>query len=221
MFTSSAPAVTLEDEQAERKALTEEERQRIYEEVYGCEEEIKETDAMVGNAVQLLWEALDAIPAAEKQAYLEALDRAPLLVESESEPVGFLRCEKYDAWAAARRLVAYWETRRKFFGPERAFLPMTQTGAMAEDMEYVEKALITILPCDDHCRPVVCWDRIRSTVAVAPRASVLRCWFYVCSVLGEQEEAQKRGYVLMVSFRVSVATLFVFSEKCRSVKSWL
>jgi hypothetical protein len=201
LFT--APTVTPDDEQAERKALIEEESQRIYEEVYGSEVEIIETDAMLEKASLLLQEALNEIPEAEKQADLEALQRAPLLVERESDPISFLRCENYDAWAAASPLVAYWEARKKLFGPDRAFLPMTQTGAMAEDMEYSKKALATMLPDDDHGRPVVCWDRTRTSAAVAPRACVLRCCFYLLQVLSEQERAQRGGYVIMANYRVS------------------
>jgi hypothetical protein len=212
-FTVIAPVVTLEEDQAEREALPEEERQSIRKEVYGSEVEIKETDAMAEKAVLLLQEALHEIPDVAKQAYLEALERAPLLVERESDPISFLRCEKYDAWVAAHRLVAYWEVRKKFFGPDRAFLPMTQTGAMAEDMEYAEKALMTMLPDDDHGRPVVCWDRIRATAAVAPRASVLRCCFYLAQVLSEQEIAQKGGCVVMINYRVSDATWFAVCLK--------
>jgi hypothetical protein len=199
----TAPIVTPEDEKAEREALTEDERHSIDKAVYGAEDEIAETDAMVEKAVLLLQEALHEIPDVEKQGYLEALERAPLLVERESDAIRFLRCEEYDAWAAARRLVAYWEVRKKFFGPERAFLPMTQTGAMAEDMVYLEKGFNTMLPDDDHGRPVVCWDRVSSAAAVIPRASVLRCGFYLLHVLSEQERAQKGGYVSMINYRVS------------------
>jgi hypothetical protein len=86
------------------------------------------------------------------------LERAPQLVESESDAAGFLRCEKYDAWAAALRLVKYWEARKKIFGPDRAFLPMTMAGAMAEDMEHLRKGFLLILPDDDHGRAVAYWD---------------------------------------------------------------
>jgi hypothetical protein len=203
-FSFSAPIVTPDDEQAEREALTEEERQRIRKEVYGVEDEMEETDStMVEKAVLLLQEALHDIPDVEKHAYLEALERAPLLVEKESDPIRFLRCEKYDAGAAAQRLVSYWEVRKKLFGPDKAFLPMTQNGAMAEEMVYSEKGFTAILPDDDHGRPVVCCDRIRSTAAIAPRASVLRCNFYVLQVVSEQERAQKGGYVMMINYRVS------------------
>jgi hypothetical protein len=204
-FSFSAPIVTPDDEQAEREALTEDERQTIHKEIYGVEDkdEVEETDTMVEKAVLLLQDALQEIPDEEKEAYLEALERAPMLVETESDPVRFLRCEKYDAGVAAHRLVSYWEVRKKIFGPDRAFLPMTQTGAMAEDTVYSEKGFSTVLPDDDHGRPVACCDRIRSTAAIAPRASVLRCSFYVLQVLSEQEKVQKRGYVLMLNYRVS------------------
>ena len=182
---------------------------------------MEETDhtMVLEKTVLLLQKALHEIPDVEKQTYLEALERVPLLVKTESDPSRFLRCVKYDAGAAAHRLVSYREVRKKIFGPDRAFLPMTQNGAMAEDMVYSEKGFITMLPDDDHGRPVLCCDRIRSTAAVAPRASVLRCSFYVLQVLSEQERAQKGGYVLMLNYRVSMAAgamNVVRSGKCQS-----
>jgi hypothetical protein len=156
------------------------------------------------NGTQLLRESLLAIPDEEKAAYLEALEIAPLLVERESDPVAFLRCENYDAGAAARRLVLYWDIRKKTFGAERAFLPMTQSRAMAEDMEYLEKALIVMLPDDEHERAVFHWDRVRCIRSVAPRDSVVRCFFYMTQVLCERKNAQRRGYVQTINFRVSV-----------------
>jgi hypothetical protein len=170
----------------------------------------QKTEEMLENGVVLLRQALQDIPDTEKAAYLEALEIAPLLVERESNPVAFLRCEKYDAWAAARRLVEYWDVRKKTFGAERAFLPMTQAGAMAEDMEYVEKALFVMLPDDDHDRAVFHWDRIRSTRSVAPRDSVIRCLFYLMQALCEREIAQRRGFVSIINLRVS--GVYCFSD---------
>jgi hypothetical protein len=209
-FTFTAPIVTEEEEREERAALTDEERLRLNLDVYGGEQFVPETEEMLENGVVLLRQALQDIPDTEKAAYLEALEIAPLLVERESNPVAFLRCEKYDAWAAARRLVEYWDVRKKTFGAERAFLPMTQAGAMAEDMEYVEKALFVMLPDDDHDRAVFHWDRIRSTRSVAPRDSVIRCLFYLMQALCEREIAQRRGFVSIINLRVS--GVYCFSD---------
>jgi hypothetical protein len=203
-FTFTAPIVTVEDERLELAALTDDERERLRKDVYGGEQLVNETEEMLQNGTQLLRESLLAIPDEEKAAYLEALEIAPLLVERESDPVAFLRCENYDAGAAARRLVLYWDIRKKTFGAERAFLPMTQSRAMAEDMEYLEKALIVMLPDDKHERAVFHWDRVRCIRSVAPRDSVVRCFFYMTQVLCERKNAQRRGYVQTINFRVSV-----------------
>jgi hypothetical protein len=202
-FTFTAPVVTEQQEKEEREALTDDERRNLYQDVYGGEQLVTETEEMLQNGPRMLSEAILAIPDAAKAAYLEALETSPLLVEQESDPVAFLRCEKYDAWAAAQHLVAYWDIRKKIFGTERAFLPMTQSGAMADDMEHLEKALTMVLPDDDCDRAVLYVDRIRTIRAIAPRDSVLRCLFYVIHVVCQKESTQRRGFVFVVNLRVS------------------
>lgn len=54
-------------------------------------------------------DAIGMLPAPEKDAYLEVERLAPDLIEAESDPYLFLRYDEFNAWAAARRLVAYWE----------------------------------------------------------------------------------------------------------------
>jgi hypothetical protein len=216
-FTFTAPIVTVEDERLELAALTDDERERLRKDVYGGEQLVTETEEMLQDGTRMLREALLAIPDEEKVAYLEALVIAPLLVERESDPVAFLRCEKYDAVSAAHRLVVYWVIRKKHFGAERAFLPMTQSGAMAADMEYLEKALIVMLPDDEHERAVYHWDRIRCIRAVAPRDSVVRCFFYMTQVLCERPNAQRRGYVQTINFRVSAHFASSFPDTLRLV----
>jgi hypothetical protein len=204
-FTFTAPIVTGVQEREELESLTEDERQKLHNDLYGGEQLVPETEEMVENGVAMLRQALQDLPDAEKEVYLEALERAPLLVESESKPVAFLRCEEYDASAAARRLVAYWDARKKIFGAERAFLPMTQSGAMAEDMEYLNLALFVALPDDEYERAVFHWDRIRCTEAFAPRDSIVRCLFYLMQASCERENAQRRGFVNVNDCRVSKA----------------
>jgi hypothetical protein len=202
-FTFAAPVVTEEQEREEREALTEDERRKVHEDVYGGEQLVTETDTMLLNGVAMLRDAVLSIPDAEKTAYLEALEIAPLLVERESKPVAFLRCANYDVWAAARLLVAYWDMRKKIFGAERAFLPMTQSGAMADDMEYLEKALIMELPDDASDRSVLFFDRIRCISSIAPRDSVVRCLFYMIHVICQRKNTQRRGFVVLINLRVS------------------
>jgi hypothetical protein len=218
-FTFTAPVVTEQQEKEEREALSDEERKKLHEDVYGGEQLVTETEEMLRNGAWMLDEAVLAIPDEEKAAYLEALESAPELVEQESDPVPFLRCEKYDAWAAAQHLVAYWDVRKKIFGAERAFLPMTQSGAMAEDREYLEKALAMILPDDDCDRSVIYVDRIRTIRAIAPRDSVLRCLFYMLHVLCQRENTQRRGFVMVANLRVSAqSSILCFGTMSMSMR---
>jgi hypothetical protein len=202
-FTFSAPIVKAEDEIIEREALTDDERQIIRDEVYGTEVILPETETTLTEGTALMAQALQAIPVTEKVAYLEALERAPELVDLESDPVAFLRCEKYDYWSAAHRLVKYWQVRKMVFGPERAFLPMTQAGAMLEDIEYLQKGLYLILADDEFGRSVVYWDRIRSTSDVIPRDSLSRCNFYLLQAVCERASTQRKGLIFIINFRVS------------------
>lgn len=48
-------------------------------------------------------EAMMSIPLEEKQAYLEALETAPEVMQQESDPMLFVRVCNDDFWAAAKR----------------------------------------------------------------------------------------------------------------------
>ena len=52
--------------------------------------------------------AIDIIPSEKKKDFLHAMRCAPHLIQTESHPIKFLRCEEFNPWRAARRLVLYW-----------------------------------------------------------------------------------------------------------------
>ena len=68
--------------------------------------------------------------------------------------------------------------RRKIFGEERAFLPLTLMGAMAEDIEILETGIFSILPKDKKGRGVLVFDRIRAIPPLATRDSVVRIFVF-------------------------------------------
>jgi len=199
-FSYTAPIISPREERAERDALTEEEKQKIHNDIYGggssIQHRIKETPEMIQNSQALLREAMNGIPDRDKVDYLEAVERVPELVDGESPSIAFLRCQHYDPWSAADRLVAYWKMRKLIFGADRAFLPMTLDGSMASEVQYLEKGIVLLLPDDKHGRPVVFWNRTGSTAAVAPRDSVARCWWYAMQQI--LNAASTTGYVIIV-----------------------
>lgn len=95
--------------------------------IVGGSKSSTEIETDVGTPLQQMRSAIDDTPAADKKAYAEAMKQCPMVVESETSPVNFLRCNRDDPKAAARRLMDHWEKRVELFG-RRAFMPLGQTG---------------------------------------------------------------------------------------------
>jgi hypothetical protein len=157
---------------------------------------------------------LEAVSEPNGEAYREAMRVAPSVVQSESPAYGFLRHTNYDPLSAAESLASYWALRRLLFGAERAYLPMTLQGAMLdrgssskekeyEDLATLEKRTVFVMDKDQHGRPVLFWDRIRSSKRFACRNSVLRCFFYCWQCISTLPEAQKHGCVILMNMKVS------------------
>ena len=97
-FSFAAPQISLEDEERERELLTEEQREKIQNDIYGLSVDLKdETEEMRQSAPRLMQRALVEIPVEEKAEYLDALERCPELVAQETPPLPFMRCDHYDA----------------------------------------------------------------------------------------------------------------------------
>jgi hypothetical protein len=158
-----------------------------------------ESDAMKAQANQQLQDAIKLIPQDAKAAYLEALERAPNLVATESDPMRFLHFEKYNAWAAARRLVTYWSSRVSIFGGEKAFLPLDLTGKGAldeEDLAFLNSGCVVMLPNDSNNRSVICIDR--SNKIHGGDGIFIRPLFFLLSAASENEMSQKEGCIVLV-----------------------
>jgi hypothetical protein len=130
-------------------------------------------------ALSELEQAIDLIPEAEKEAYLHAVRTVPALVQLESPALRYLRFDSYNTWAAARRLVDYWQGRVELFGLERAYLPLRLTPSPSPanatetsssripsalddlDVEVVNCGTYMVLPKDSAGRPVLLHDRSR------------------------------------------------------------
>lgn len=183
----------------------------------------EETEDMRQSGRHAIKEALAVIPDSHKAAYLEAAERAPHLVTSESDSARFLRCSDYDVSTASKRLVAYWDLRKKLFG-ERAFLPMTQTGSGAlthDDVVVLSSGSAAILPHDAKNRNVVITDRSRTLDSISVAFdSKIRCFFYLMSVLAENELSQTDGYVFLgVLITPRVGEFYDdFADKCLEIQ---
>ena len=171
-FSFTAPFWTAEQERAELDGLSEEEQRQLQEDLYG-------PAAADGDEVHT--NANDAVRAILGEDTLRA-DAPPLQA--------FLRCCDDDPVEAAKRYRCYDEMRRLLFGDD-APVALRQP----EDYETLNKGVLQILPQRDrYGRPIVFWDRIRST---ASRDSVLRCWFVALDRLSRYSES----YVVLLLWK--------------------
>jgi hypothetical protein len=165
-FSFTAPQFSVEQLECEKASLSKEEGYTISCEKHGFNPILRETSEMRQRGLVQLEEALQGI--SDKREYLRAFELAPELVRRESDPLRFLRCENYDAWAAALRLTKYWKMRCKIF-KDRALLPMTQTGEGAltkKDVERLREGAMRLVDPDKMGRAVIYMRRaevIRTT----------------------------------------------------------
>jgi hypothetical protein len=189
---------------------------------------LDETDAMRTLALQHLEDALGLVPVEDKLEYLEALRRSPHLVETESDPMRFLRCDGFNPWSAARRIIDYWRLRKEVFGA-RAFYPLDLSGNGAfdeTDVQFVKRGSAVVLPCDEKSRPVGFVDRGRLTernYTPGPNweMQTMRNGFFLYSRLSENPVAQTDGIILIThaiydgpSRHQHQRSTMVFTQRC-------
>ena len=97
-FSITAPRFTAAEETEERLALSSEEREKVAKDLFGGDPNaLPEEEKHLSELISQVRIAIDNIHVAEKQEYLRAQQICPHLVEKESDPVRFLRCDNYHA----------------------------------------------------------------------------------------------------------------------------
>ena len=168
-------------------------------------EPVPETAQSIEKALEALEEAINLMSDDDKADYLEAKRVVPYLVQKESNPLWFIRCEKWNTWAAARRVALYWKKRVEYFG-KRAHLPLNQSGEGAlskEDVALLSTGYCCLLPRDSRGRDVICHDATRKPPGMVERR--MRVLFYIGGMLAENRKNQTEGSrLLMILSKISL-----------------
>jgi hypothetical protein len=205
-FSFTAPQFTEQDSTIEWNSLTPEEKRRIENACFGQDDSsspsVEETPELVETSLRDMARCLSAIE--DKDAYNEALQVVPHLVQQESAPIRFLRCERFCPDKAATRLVKYWEMRKAFF-EHRAFLPMSLEGSLLDDMETLNAIpdLYFVTGKDEHGRYILFSNKARADFSRYTRLSVLRVMWYHMHVISEDVDVQRRGIIGVGHFRTN------------------
>jgi len=135
----------------------------------------------------------------EKEALEQAKEKCPEQLDNEFKLM-FLRSEVFNTDLAAKRYVAYWKRRLEIFGPDRAFLPLTQNGAFRDDEIALNRGYIRIVQGakDPLGRGVLILDPSRLDKTKYARESMARStWYVMHSLLKENVNTQKRGLLII------------------------
>lgn len=195
-FAVSAPKTTLPEKDAEFEALTPEEKEFVYRDLYGQGNYTIDEDAagMIENALTQFEQSLFEIPNKDKKDYLIALETSPDLVKNNKFRLKFLRCELFDPKLAAIRYVRYWKERISLWGVDKAFRRIT-----LDDFKECDEATLHlggIQPLKDKDRfnrSIILFDKSRYDFS--NRKSMARVAWYMIEYLVEDEEAQRNGVV--------------------------
>mmetsp|Transcript_9018 Transcript_9018/g.13872 ORF Transcript_9018/g.13872 Transcript_9018/m.13872 type:complete len:341 (-) Transcript_9018:274-1296(-) len=234
MFSVShtAPRITQEEEERDYADLLPNEKDDILDDIFGRNaEEIAERNSreITQQELDAFHKALEEIPLQDRMDVEAATLYCPELISSESDPKHYLRCEEYNPEKAAARFVEYWKMRVEIFGEEKAFLPMTLTGAYADDEEVLNMMadfplFRTFLPDDEHGRTVIYGRTSHQSTEYnnIHRDVKLRYVWFNAQMAAKRKSSICRGVVCIFhqsrNFRIS---LFDRIKEKKLMKIWL
>jgi hypothetical protein len=172
------------------------ERNHVYEEIHGVAEVMEETPEFVAERISDLEFSLSRIDM--KPAYDRAYFMSPKHVKDLR--LMFLRAERFDYRAAAKRMVKYFDLKLELFGLDKLVSPVT-----LEDLdEYGHAALAAgclQLPGKDSSGRPIFWDghlykKIDNHLSLV--GWVKGCWYFIMSVFEGDEGAQRKGGVSVI-----------------------
>eukprot|EP00521_Asterionellopsis_glacialis_P010956 CAMPEP_0195306960 /NCGR_PEP_ID=MMETSP0707-20130614/37469_1 /TAXON_ID=33640 /ORGANISM="Asterionellopsis glacialis, Strain CCMP134" /LENGTH=403 /DNA_ID=CAMNT_0040371193 /DNA_START=139 /DNA_END=1350 /DNA_ORIENTATION=- len=135
-----------------------------------------------------------------KGAFQQAQVLCPGYVNSDRFRLMFLRAERFDENAAARRLMLYWQEKVQIFGPEKAFREITLNDFEPEDQRAVNCGGIMLLPQRDNAgRAIIFSIRSKWDTRSDHRKSMLKWIWYVYHTAAEDEGIQRNGVVAVAT----------------------
>jgi hypothetical protein len=192
-----------------------------------CEHELTHVERE--RTIGLLHEAIDSFDKSRKTAYLEARSRG--IIDSESDPILFLRRTNFDPWQAAARLLEYWEQRVQIFGRNRAFrrlFDLSGDGCLNdEDIEVLQSGFHCELPLDEYGHSVIMYDRRRipEEYRKTRRDSQIRAmvYGYVRAALNPLSQTEGVVFLALINMKladpVPLRTSTRFLINCAPIKS--
>uniref|UniRef100_A0A7S1D342 EF-hand domain-containing protein n=1 Tax=Cyclophora tenuis TaxID=216820 RepID=A0A7S1D342_CYCTE len=158
---------------------------------------VSETPELISSKIRMFDEEISQIKEGKKKAFLIAMEKNPDKIDDKHKLM-FLRAELFNSKKAAARCCRHWDFLLEMFGPEKAFLPMTQEGALRDDLEILKVPFFSDTGVKDAYGQHIMFLDLRSNdMTKFEYRAVCRCATYVLwNRLEKDEEAQTNGVVV-------------------------
>eukprot|EP00980_Cylindrotheca_fusiformis_P002555 scaffold607_cov109-Cylindrotheca_fusiformis.AAC.1 len=188
---------------ADLEKLSLQEREKVYEDVHGVSDVIKETPELIARCLQQMDREIDLIK--KKDAYEQAKLQSTHLVTNREFLLAFLRYSSFNPKKAAFHLVRYYKIKLEMFGTEflaKSRITLEDIGEAAT--RVLELGSMQVLPNrDSRGRVVVVSSASFMEPAMDayddPIPSMVKAVYYLMSTLYEDEESQKNGVVVVAN----------------------
>jgi hypothetical protein len=132
-------------------------RQQAYEELHGVfvgkdsgdATTFQETPELIETSLRLLQLEVNVVPLRRRRAYVRALFLKPSLQTDTDFQLMFLRADRFDVPAAARRLCRFFEEKLRLFGDEKLVCKLTLADLSEEDVTSLLNGAGHVLPHKD------------------------------------------------------------------------
>uniref|UniRef100_A0A7S1D4I3 EF-hand domain-containing protein n=1 Tax=Cyclophora tenuis TaxID=216820 RepID=A0A7S1D4I3_CYCTE len=168
---------------------------------------VSETPELISSKIRMFDEEISQIKEGKKKAFLIAMEKNPDKIDDKHKLM-FLRAELFNSKKAAARCCRHWDFMLDIFGPEKAFLPLTQKGALRDDAETLKLALYSDTGEKDSHGQHVLFVNFRSVNASKLDCkAVCRCAVYTIWNRVERDEVtQQNGMVAQMTIPQSTRT---------------
>ena len=187
-------------------------RERLYEEMHGVENEIEEHLDFVASKLEQFQKELDRIK--DKPAYDKALQMDAEYCNQRSLRLKFLRADRFDPKKSAYRWIACFEIKSDLWGSERLVSEITLQDLDEDTLAVIKSGVIQILPCRDRVgRKVLCNYQGELKNIVANTDSVVRILYIDAPRKAIFERVFIKAYCFSLALLLSIALPFGLSRK--------
>jgi hypothetical protein len=172
------------------------EREEVLSDLHGVSCIVDEKPQCVEESLCCMEAEISQIPNRSKSAYLQALSLSPDHVKDRSLRLMFLRASQFDASAAAKQMVEFFEQKLKIFGPDKLVCQICYKDLDGDTIACLNSGYIQLLSGRDRVGRsiLMVMGKLRS---YRSEQCLKRCFWYVAMAALEDEETQKRGIVCL------------------------